>query len=49
MLSRRRHSIRFSPEFEADLAERTVGGIIHRVSYQVTLVGKIRFAAVIIT
>ena len=34
---------------EADLAERTVGGIIHGVSYQVTLVGEIRFAAVIIT
>lgn len=34
---------------EADLAERTIGGIIHRVNYQVTLVGKIRFSAVLIT
>ena len=34
---------------EADLAERTQGGIIHRVNYHVTLIGKIRFAAVVIT
>jgi len=34
---------------EADLAERTYGGVIYRVNYQLTLVGKIRFAAVIIT
>lgn len=34
---------------EADLAERTHGGIIHRVNYHITLVGQVRFAAVIIT
>jgi hypothetical protein len=34
---------------QADLAERTYEGIIHRVNYHVTLVGKVRFAAVIIT
>lgn len=34
---------------QADLAERVYGGIIHRVNYHVTLVGRIRFAAVIIT
>ncbi|HEU0311611.1 MAG TPA: hypothetical protein VFR36_10370 [Sphingomicrobium sp.] len=34
---------------QADLAERTVGGNIHRVHYHVALIGKIRFGAVIIT
>jgi hypothetical protein len=34
---------------EADLALRFVQGRIHRVNYHVTLVGKIRFAAIIIS
>ena len=34
---------------EADLAERTIGGNIHRVNYHITSVGKIAFGAILIT
>ena len=45
-------SVQLNPIFagiEADLAERTITGRIHRVNYHVMLIGKIRFAAVILT